>query len=193
MFQLWVPTYLSSGVNNATISLNGTNKVGPCLLAAMQWMIVNVCGKSTVFPSTCQPKKKIGKKFEKKNQRIRIPTLGALIHQSFIWIVGKVSQSFVRNLWMKFSICWFGIRECFAVTHFFREMNFILPCHGSLTGKHQKSKHDRILNQLVGTSLSQRSWGKNKYSWVHNRRVYSFIWHPRNMKKETDIKRDKSI
>ena len=24
------------------------------------------------------------------------------------------------------------------------------------------------------------------YSWVHNRRVYSFIWHQRNMKKETD-------
>ena len=31
------------------------------------------------------------------------------------------------------------------------------------------------------------------YSWVHNRRVYSFIWHQRNMKKETDTKRDKSI
>ena len=69
--------YLSSGVNNATISLNGTNKVGPCLLAAIQWMIVNVCGKSTVFPSTCQPKKKIIlekklKKSLKKNQRSRI-------------------------------------------------------------------------------------------------------------------------
>ena len=62
-YQKWadvsaMSAYLSSGVNNATISLNGTNKVGPCLLAAIQWMIVNVCGKSTVFPSTCQPNKK---------------------------------------------------------------------------------------------------------------------------------------
>ena len=31
------------------------------------------------------------------------------------------------------------------------------------------------------------------YSWVPNRRVYSFIWHQRNMKKETDTKTDKSI
>ena len=31
------------------------------------------------------------------------------------------------------------------------------------------------------------------YSWVPNRRVYSFICHPRNMKKETDTKTDKSI
>ena len=31
------------------------------------------------------------------------------------------------------------------------------------------------------------------YSWVPNRRVYLFIWHPRNMKKETDTKTDKSI
>ena len=32
-----------------------------------------------------------------------------------------------------------------------------------------------------------------EYSWVPNRRVYSFIWHQRNMKKETDTKTDKSI
>ena len=31
------------------------------------------------------------------------------------------------------------------------------------------------------------------YSWVPNRRVYSFIRHQRNMKKETDTKTDKSI
>ena len=31
------------------------------------------------------------------------------------------------------------------------------------------------------------------YSWVPNRRVYSFIWQQRNMKKETDTKTDKSI
>ena len=31
------------------------------------------------------------------------------------------------------------------------------------------------------------------YSWVPNRRVYSFIWHQRNMKEETDTKTDKSI
>ena len=31
------------------------------------------------------------------------------------------------------------------------------------------------------------------YSWVHNRRVYLFIWNQRNMKKETDTKTDKSI
>ena len=69
--------YLSSGVNNATISLNGTNKVGPCLLAAMQWMIVNVCGKSTVFPSTCQPKKKIIlEKKLKKSLKKKIKELG---------------------------------------------------------------------------------------------------------------------
>ena len=30
-------------------------------------------------------------------------------------------------------------------------------------------------------------------SWVPNRQVYLFIWHPRNMKKETDTKTDKSI
>ena len=32
-----------------------------------------------------------------------------------------------------------------------------------------------------------------KYSWVPNKRVYSFIWHQRNMKKETETKADKSI
>ena len=32
-----------------------------------------------------------------------------------------------------------------------------------------------------------------QYSFVPNRRVYSFIWHQRNMKKETDTKTDKSI
>ena len=31
------------------------------------------------------------------------------------------------------------------------------------------------------------------YSWVPNRRVYSFIRLQRNMKKETDTKTDKSI
>ena len=31
------------------------------------------------------------------------------------------------------------------------------------------------------------------YSWVPNRQVYSFIWHQRSMKKETDTKTDKSI
>ena len=36
-------------------------------------------------------------------------------------------------------------------------------------------------------------WSFMLYSWVPNRRVYSFIWHPRNMKKETDTKTDKSI
>jgi hypothetical protein len=42
-------------------------------------------------------------------------------------------------------------------------------------------------------TLSQPRVADYAYSWVHNRRVYSFIWHPRNMKKETDTKRDKSI
>ena len=36
-----------------------------------------------------------------------------------------------------------------------------------------------LKKQMVSESF------KHTYSWVHNRRVYLFIWHPRNMKKET--------
>ena len=40
---------------------------------------------------------------------------------------------------------------------------------------------------------NQLSLVVNKYSWVPNKRLYLFIWHQRNMKKETDTKTDKSI
>ena len=53
------------------------------------------------------------------------------------------------------------------------------------------------LNTIIGIVQKVYEWPDcyfaKDYSWVHNRRVYSFIWHPRNMKKETDTKRDKSI
>ena len=47
--------------------------------------------------------------------------------------------------------------------------------------------------RLMSASSLQEDLTEKTYSWVPNRRVYSFIWHQRNMKKETDTKTDKSI
>ena len=66
--------------------------------------------------------------------------------------------------------------------------------HHSLAGRrnqfytYKKMLEKRTFNLQVTESLLL-----TKYSWVPNRRVYSFIWHQRNMKKETDTKTDKSI
>ena len=53
-----------------------------------------------------------------------------------------------------------------------------------------------LLLSTIGKSFIAHVITQNEnivYSWVPNRRVYSFIRHQRNMKKETDTKTDKSI
>ena len=47
--------------------------------------------------------------------------------------------------------------------------------------------------EQIGILIKKITSNNISYSWVPNRRVYSFIWHQRNMKKKTDTKTDKSI
>ena len=48
-------------------------------------------------------------------------------------------------------------------------------------------------NEFKDNKFLSASFYKIYILFVPNRRVYSFIWHQRNMKKETDTKTDKSI
>ena len=58
---------------------------------------------------------------------------------------------------------------------------------GNLEGKEDNGFITSVTQKNVPSTLVYY------YSWVPNRQVYSFIWHQRNMKKETDTKTDKSI
>ena len=62
-----------------------------------------------------------------------------------------------------------------------------------LSSPKQESNKTTRQDSYFGKDRQTEQKMHTMYSWVHNRRVYSFIWPPRNMKKETDTKRDKSI
>ena len=62
-------------------------------------------------------------------------------------------------------------------------LQWIYYCHSSSV----------VCKKVQKIGLYGVKWTQEKYSWVPNRRVYSFIWHQRNMKNKTDTKTDKSI